>query len=220
MECNVRERKVTYRYLMLGFLAIATFFSMAVTACEKLDEHQREDYEKAYEWNKYLAEKGDTEAQYNLGLLYEKGMGVPQDDIEAVKWYWKAADQGDALAQHRLGIRYANPQGIPKNDVLAAKWFRKAADQGLPQSQYNLGIMYHYGRGVPQDNVMAYMWYDIAVSRFPASESEYREKAVRSRDAVASKMTPVQIAEAQRLARDWKPEEEGKKIEEERVAIY
>jgi len=210
MGVKVRKRKVTYRYLMLGFLTIMTFLSMAIAACEKNDEHQREVYDKAYAQNRSLAEKGDAEAQYNLGLIYDKGMGVPQDDLEAIRWYWKAAEQGDPLAQYRLGFKYANGQGIPKNDTMAIKWFRKAADQGLPQSQYNLGIMYHHGRGVPQDNVMAYVWYKLAASRYPAYEEEDREQAVNNRDIVASKMTPEQIAEAQRMAREWKPKKERK----------
>ena len=76
MGVKVRKRKVTYRYLMLGFLTIMTFLSMAIAACEKNDEHQREVYDKAYAQNRSLAEKGDAEAQYNLGLIYDKGMGV------------------------------------------------------------------------------------------------------------------------------------------------
>lgn len=183
---------------------------MAFTACEKRDEHQREDYEKAYVGNRDLAEKGDAEAQYNIGLMYDKGMGVPQDDLEAVTWYLKAAEQGDAFAQHSLAIKYVNGHGMPKNDAMAAKWFRKAAQQGLPQSQYNLGLMYNKGMGVPQDNVMAHMWFNLAASRFPTYEGEKREMAEKNRDTVASMMTPDQITEAERLAREWKPKVAGK----------
>jgi len=70
--------------------------------------------------------------------------------------------------------------------------------------------MYANVQGVPQDYVLAHMWYNLTASRFSELESEYREKAVRSRDTVATMMTPEQIAEAQRLAREWKPKKEGK----------
>ena len=78
------------------------------------------------------------------------------------------------------------------------KWFRLAADQGLAEAQYNLGFMYASGRGVPQDHVQAHKWFDLA----GASGSEDGRK---NRDIVTKKMTQAQIAEAQRLAREWKP---------------
>ncbi len=87
----------------------------------------------------------------------------------------------------------------------ALRLWRPLADQGLASAQYNLGIMYFNGRGVPQDYVRAHMWSNLAASRFGASEKEDREKAAKNRDMVAAKMTPAQIAEAQKLAREWKP---------------
>jgi TPR repeat protein len=90
----------------------------------------------------------------------------------------------------------------------AAKWYRKAAEQGLPEAQYFLGVMYHNGQGVPQDYVLAHMWLNLAALRFPASEKKNQEMANKDRDITASEMTPDQIAEAQRLAREWKPKVE------------
>ena len=58
---------------------------------------------------------------------------------------------------------------------------------------------------MPQDFVQAHKWWNLAASRFDASEKEYRDQAVRNRDLVAARMTPAQIAEAQKLAREWKP---------------
>ena len=97
---------------------------------------------------------------------------------------------------------------MPQDYAEAAKWFRKAAEQGDAKAQYNLGIMYAKGQGVPQDYVLAYMWSNLATSRYPASEKEDREQAVRNRDRVSSMMTPAQFAEAQRLTREWKPKME------------
>jgi uncharacterized protein len=58
---------------------------------------------------------------------------------------------------------------------------------------------------VPQDYVQAHKWFNLAAARIPASETESRAIAIKSRDSVASKMTPAQIAEAQKLASEWKP---------------
>lgn len=68
--------------------------------------------------------------------------------------------------------------------------------------------MYYYGRGVPQDYVEAHKWYILAAANYPASETESRNMAAKNRDGVAAMMTPAQIAEAQRLAREWKPKAE------------
>jgi TPR repeat protein len=82
---------------------------------------------------------------------------------------------------------------------MAVSWYRKAAEQGEASGQYNLGIMYRTGRGVPQDYVQAHMWFNLAASHtYPVDD------AVADRDLVAARMTPLQIAEAQRLAREWK----------------
>ena len=90
------------------------------------------------------------------------------------------------------------------------KWYRKAAEQGIADAQYFLGVMYDKGQGVPQDSVQSYMWYTLAASRFPETEVQKREMVVMGRGIVASKMTPEQIEEAQRLAQEWKPKKEGK----------
>ena len=78
-------------------------------------------------------------AQYNLGIMYYNGQGVPQDYAEAVKWYRLAADQGDAYAQYNLGVMYDNGEGVPQDYKEAVKWYRLAAEQGHAKAQYNLG---------------------------------------------------------------------------------
>jgi len=101
-----------------------------------------------------------------------------------------------------LGIMYANGRGVPQDYAEAMKWCRLAAEQGYARAQYMLGIMYANGRGVPQNDVQAHMWFNLAASRAPASE---RDEAIKMRNVAASNMTPEQIAEAQKLAREWKP---------------
>ncbi len=83
------------------------------------------------------------------------------------------------------------------------KWFRKDAEQGHADAQFLLGLMYDNGWGVPQDYVQAHMWYKLATSSFPPGED--LDTAVKNRDNVAERMTPAQISEAQKLAREWRP---------------
>ena len=152
------------------------------------------------------AAQGHAAAQSKLGVMYTNGQGVPQDDGEAVKWYRAAAEQGHAGAQSNLGISYANGQGVPQDDGEAVKWFREAAEQGHAGAQSNLGVMYDKGLGVAQDYVQAHKWYNLAASQ---STGEDREKYARNRDRVAQKMPSELIAEAQRLAREFKPKSSG-----------
>ncbi len=170
---------------------------------DALDAYNTGDYATALRLWRPLAEQGHAYAQYMLGVMYERGEGAPQDYAEAVKWYRLAAEQDYANAQSDLGFMYDIGRGVPQDDVEAVKWYRRAAEQGHAAAQYNLGGMYSQGQGVPQDDVLSYMWLNLAASRFPPGKD--RDKAVEGRDAVAERMTPAQIAEAQKLAREWRP---------------
>jgi len=145
-----------------------------------------------------LGNKGDAKAQYNLGLMYAEGTGVPRDFDQAVSWFRKSAEQGNALGQFSLGAMYANGFGVPKDFVQAVFWRRKSANQGDSGGQSALGRMYANGDGVPKDLVMAYMWRYLA-----AAQGD--EIAKKAREDLEKAMTPAQIAEGQRLSREWKP---------------
>jgi TPR repeat protein len=93
---------------------------------------------------------------------------------------------------------YDAGRGVLQDHAEAAKWLQKAADQGNANAQYDLGIAYFKGLGVPQDYAIAYMWLNLGATGG-------NKNAAKFRDALTSNMTPAQIAEAQRLARDWKP---------------
>ena len=162
-----------------------------------------QDYAQAVFWYREAADQGHVAAQANLGLMHEHGQGVAQDYAQAAAWYRKAADQGNADAQYDLGVAYEHGQGVPKDDAQAAAWLRKAADQGDAFAQENLGSMYATGHGVTQDYAQAHMWFSLSASRAPYAA--LRDLAVEGRDEVAVKMKPAQRAEAQRMAREWKP---------------
>lgn len=166
--------------------------------------YERKDYATALRLWRPLAGQGHARAQFHLGGMYDIGQGVPQDDAQAVAWYRKAADQGLAETQFNLGTMYAKGEGVPQDYAQAVAWYRKTADQGHADAQNNLGFMYGAGQGVPQDFVQAYLWSNLAAAALP--DGDDRKRAVNGRDMVAARMTPAQLAEAQRLAREWKPE--------------
>ena len=112
-----------------------------------------------------LAEQGDADAQYIRGLMYATGLGVPQDDAEAVRWYRLAAEQGLAGAQYNLGFMYGQGRGVPQDDAEAVRWYRLAAEQGNTDAQSNLGFRYATGLGVPQDDAEAVRWYRRAAEQ-------------------------------------------------------
>ena len=145
-----------------------------------------------------------------LGLIgsaiagpFEDGqVAFKRDDYaEALRLWGQSAD---ARAQFSVGQMYYIGQGVLRDNAQADAWYRKAADQGFAYAQFDLGAAYEDGHlGVPQDYALAHMWFNLASS--PATNTDLRQMAVRSRDKVAAKMTPEQIDEAQRMAREWKP---------------
>ena len=153
--------------------------------------------EEAVEWYQKAAQQDHVIAQFNLGTRYATGKGVIQAEEEAVKWHEKAIEQGPAGDQVILGIRYVNGAGVAQDYGKALKCIRKAVEQGSTIAQLHLGSMYEFGMGVDRNYVTAYMWYHRA--GILGIEGAHEE-----RDKIVKKMTIVQIAEAQRLAREWK----------------
>ena len=119
-----------------------------------------------------------------------------EDDSEAARWYRLAAEQGVASAQLDLGRMYDNGTGVREDDAEAVRWYRLAAEQGSANAQVSLGLMYFTGQGLPQDLVLAYMWCNL-------SAGQGNEVARVSKDRIEAQMTREEIAEAQRLSREW-----------------
>lgn len=178
--------------------------SRSVTdAAQAYRAYQTGDFATALRVAQPLAEDGDVRGATLLGLLNYHGRGTTRSDADAMKWFSLAAEKGDAEAQYHLALMLGEGQSIPENDVDAATWYRRAAAQGHAQAQYNLGLAYARGEGVAQDNVRAHMWFNIAATRF-AGDSRGRAAAVKNRDVIAGKMSREDLAEAQRLAGEWR----------------
>lgn len=165
-----------------------------------------QDYAEAAKWYRKSAEMGLSKAQDNLGYMYLMGYGVSQNHATAVRWFRKAADHDYASAQKNLGVMYYEGYGVSQDYVQAHMWFNLAASSS--------GGSHGFG-GRRRDNQVQITEEQLAaLGAFVSdwrSESEIKAAnnisalGTKGRDMVAAKMTPAQIAEAQRLARKWKP---------------
>ena len=119
---------------LLGSLWIACLtVATALTACQdrRADRaYLKGDYGTSAEELQSLANLGEARAQYDLALLYDKGLGVPQNDAQALMWYSRAAERGDGRAQYNLGLMYMNGQGTPPDLILAYYWLSLSIGQG------------------------------------------------------------------------------------------
>ena len=167
LQTCVKNRLIRRGIVALALLAVLP--GPPVAAAQTFDEavaaYERGDYATAMRGFRVHAEQGNAGAQVALGVMYDRGEGVPQNYIEAATWYRKAAEQGNADAQYNLGIMYSFGKGVPEDDAEAAKWFRKAAEQGAAAAQYNLGLKHLDGEGVPEDDVEAVKWYRKAAEQ-------------------------------------------------------
>lgn len=157
-------------------------------------------------WLQRATSQGDAYAQFQRGNLHKLGLVVPRDNAEALKWYRLAAAQGYAPALYNLGLMYQEGRGVPQDHAEAAKWYRLAIDSDFTEPDFNyranaqlkLGRQYADGQGVPQDYLLAYMWLDLSAAQKTLGADIFRQE-------VSSRLTPAQLAEAKRLAQEWKP---------------
>jgi TPR repeat protein len=141
----------------------------------------------------------DAEPRYELVDLDSARRALERGDYTtAVAMMRVLADDGDAEAQTNLGTLYVNGRGVPQDYQEALRWFRKAANQGEALAQAKLGLLYYEGNGVPQDYVQAHMWYNLAAAQGNETPRELR-------DDLSKQLTSAQIAEAQKMAREWEP---------------
>lgn len=166
----------------------------------------QQNYNEAVLWYKRAAIKGDTVAKYNLGVVFEQGLGVSIDYNRAAKWYLSAAKDGHPMAQYNIGNVFSKGQGVRLNLVEANSWYERAANQGIVDAQYNIANHYALGLGTSKNFVEAYKWYALAEKAGDTDASENMQ-------LLKGAMTPEQIAEAENLAVAWKPKHEWQGME-------
>lgn len=151
------------KYLLIMLMVLM----MNIIGCSDFQDGvealEEKNFEQSFKEWLPLAEKGLAKAQYNIGLLYDKGLGVEQDYFEAANWYKAAAKQGDPRAQYHLGLLYFWGKGVRDDHEEAGRWFLKAAEQNLARAQYNVNIMYNESMGLPLNYSKSYQWYHKAV---------------------------------------------------------
>ncbi len=138
-----------------------------------IEQEASTDVVKTAELYRIKAERGDKEAQYNLGNCYNEGKGVEEDHNEAIKWYQKAAEQGHADAQNILGYCYSKGIGVEENLSTAVQYYRKASEEGHIQAQVNLGNCYLEGRGIDENENEAIKWFLKAAEQGHADAQYY-----------------------------------------------
>ena len=152
-------------------------------------------------WLEPLAVAGNLDAQYWLGSTYCSD-DAAKDCPLGVRWWRAAAEHDQMYAQVLLAVSYEVGTVVPQDMKLAVYWYTRAANNGYRLGALQLGRLYSFGKGVPRDLVQSHMWYNL-------SASAGNEDAGKARDALERSMTPVQIAEAERFARDWRPNSEN-----------
>jgi len=128
-----------------------------------------------------------------------------QDYVSASHIFIPLAEQGVAAAQSYLGFMFETGGGVPQNYTEAAMWYRRAAEQGDSAAQYSLGLLYDKGFGVPRNIIEAGKWLNLSTAAAPPRA---REARVRIRDAVTTKMTRGELAQARLRALEWAPSRE------------
>jgi TPR repeat protein len=198
---------------------------------DAVDQENPRDFAQAFDAIRRKAEEGDAGAELYIGLAYDVGEDLPRNAMEAARWYRRAAAQGSFAAASNLGVLYHDGDGMPKDNVAAVTWLGRAAAAGSPVAEYCLGRIYSRGEGVARDDARAVEWLEqsaaqgyapaeVFLSAMYASGSGVEgitakaymwinlasasdEQARISRDEVERVIDPVEIAEGQKLTRDW-----------------
>ena len=180
---------------MNRFILALIFLTFISSANAASCDDKKDDVSKFY-CSLKLAEKGDSNAQFDVGYKYYYGVGVTLDLFQSFKWYEKSAVQGNVLAQNLLGFMFYKGEGVLQSYKEAIKWYEKAAENGHPYAPFRIGEMYYIGKGIPRNFLHSLMWCYIA-------EKRGIKKAGRFRFELEKKMMFEQIKKARELSKIW-----------------
>jgi TPR repeat protein len=184
-------RSTLFSVLFLGLMSGSALadFDKGITA------YQADNLPLAYKEFRDSAEKGHADSQFNVALMFEKGIGVDKDERQAVEWYRKSALAGNAAAQFNLGVLYENGRGTTVDFAKANEWYRKASVQGDALAIGNLGMLYLRGDGVKENKVAG-----IALLLVSATTDTSPENFAKKNISGTRGLTPAIIAAAQTLS--------------------
>ena len=195
----MKTMKRTLHLATVSWVLAAAFSLLSSPARAGLKEgvaaYEAGDLPLAVKEFRAAAEKGEADSQFNLALMYEKGIGVTKDEKEAVVWYRKSAEQGNAYAQFNLGVLYEHGRGCTVDFALANQWYRKASVQGDALAIGNLGMLYVRGDGVKADKIagVALLLQSAALDSSPENHAKMNISATKG-------LTLEQVAAAQKLS--------------------
>jgi len=186
-------------------VALAIFIAAALTPMSAgadlargIEFFERGEFARAYKELLPDAERDEAAAQYVVGVILLNNLATTASpEKDAAYWIARSAEQGYLRAETELARMYRTGDHVKEDLAKAVEWYRKAAEAGDVGAQLFVADAYAYGHGVKIDTVEAYMWYEIALEYWGSL-------AVRARDLVAEKMTPDEIAEAERRAEAWR----------------
>jgi S1-C subfamily serine protease len=185
------------RLVLAPLLALALLLAGPVAEAQATSKKAADAQAEAYAEVQARAERGNAQAQYELGAAHEYGRGTPPDPAQAAQWYRRAAEQGHAIAQGRLGMLLAMGRGVAQDEAQAVSWWRRGAAQGDADSQGRLGIACYDGAGVPVDKPLSYQWLLLAAAQPGPSQFRYQ----RFRDRVEQELNAAQRTAAEEAAR-------------------
>jgi TPR repeat protein len=154
--------------------------------------YQANDLPLAYAAFLAAAEEGHADSQFNVALMYERGIGVGKDEKEAVDWYGKSASQGNAAAQFNLGVLYENGRGTKVDFAKANEWYRKASVQGDALAIGNLGMLYVRGQGVKENKTAGVALLLVSATKDPSPQNLAKRNISATRGLSAEMITAAQ----------------------------
>jgi TPR repeat protein len=235
---NLMKTKTICSLVIFSFLTVAPVFADDMK--DGIMAFHQKDYKTALKKWKPLAQEGNLTAQNNLGVIFNRGLGVKRNPEEAVKWFNMAAMNGEANAQYHLGKMHYEGKGIPRNDKEAMKWLMMSSKKGNGKADFQIGLMVEAGHGAKQDNKEATKWYTKSAEKGYAKAQrilglKHRDGAGVSKNIVTARMwlniagsygseealkegyhlkkemTPDQVAESDKLTREWLEKRRPKK---------
>lgn len=189
---------ITFLFLLFftGWIGQATADDRIDKFLEGYKAYLKMNYKGAFAHWESLAEAGNADAQYFLGIMYLNGQGTEKNWPEAGKWFQASAEQGDVGAQYLFGEMNLKGMGLERDYRKAGTWFQKAAEQGYPDAQYRLGEWYAEGKGGVTNLLFAYVWLKLAGANGIQAGDEKRKQ-------IETRLTAKEIKHANHLAYQW-----------------
>jgi len=198
-ETEMKRYRPVFLALSAGLLAVMAYMVEANAQAKDnanfeagVAAYQANDLPLAYKKFLAAAKEGHADSQFNVALMYERGIGVGKDEKEAVVWYSKAASQGNAAAQFNLGVLYENGRGTKIDFVKANEWYRKASVQGDALAIGNLGMLYMRGQGVKENKVAGVALLLMSASLDPSPKNHAKQNLASARGLTSEAVTAAQ----------------------------